>query len=79
VIIRGEQFPGLLGAPERAIRVFAGKGERLEPIPYQMDERNQWGEFVLARGKGVAPDDDEGRYDENDHGREVTRSPPRFR
>ncbi|MDP3936588.1 MAG: hypothetical protein Q8R92_00445 [Deltaproteobacteria bacterium] len=66
VVIKGEQLPAFLGSTEDKMRVFAKRDGKLRPIPYQMDERNQWGEFVLHHGKRVVPDEDSGEYDEND-------------
>ncbi len=66
VVIKGEQLPAFLGSTEDRMRVFAKRDGKLRPIPYQMDERNQWGEFVLHDGKRVVPDEDDGAYDEND-------------
>ncbi|MFQ5458761.1 MAG: hypothetical protein ACE5FC_09985 [Myxococcota bacterium] len=66
VVIKGEQLPSFLESTEGMMRVFAKRGGKLQPIPYQMDERNQWGEFVLHKGKRVVPDEDKGQYDEND-------------
>ncbi|MDP3936587.1 MAG: hypothetical protein Q8R92_00440 [Deltaproteobacteria bacterium] len=67
VVLKGEQIPKFAGATEDTIRVFANKdGSGLKPIPYQMDERNQWGEFVVIKGKRVVADEDEGAFDEND-------------
>src|SRR4030042_1943587 len=31
-----------------------------------MDERNQWGEFVVVKGKKALPDEDNGKLDDND-------------
>ena len=66
IVLKGEQVPKFEGAMEDMLRVFANTTGRLQPIPYQMDERNQWGEFVVAKGKRVVPDDDDGAFDEND-------------
>ncbi len=67
VVLKGEQIPKLAGATEETIRVFANKdGSGLKAIPCQMDERNQWGEFVVTTGKRVVPDEDDGVFDEND-------------
>ncbi len=66
VVLKGEQVPKFEGAREEMIRVFANKTGKLQPIPYQMDERNEWGEFVVVKGKRVMPDKDEGEFDEND-------------
>jgi hypothetical protein len=66
VVLKGEQVPKFEGAREETIRVFANKKGKLQAIPYQMDERNQWGEFVVVKGKRVIPDKDDGDFDEND-------------
>jgi hypothetical protein len=66
VVLKGEEVPEFAGVKEDQIRVFANKTGRLEPIPYQMDERNQWGEFVVVKGARVVLDNDDGALDEND-------------
>ncbi len=67
IVLKGEQVPRFAGATEGMLRVFANKdGKGIRPIPYQMDERNQWGEFVVIKGKRVVPDEDDGAFDEND-------------
>jgi hypothetical protein len=67
VVLKGEQVPKFEGAMEETLRVFADKdGKGIRPIPYQMDERNQWGEFVVVKGKRVVADEDDGAFDEND-------------
>jgi hypothetical protein len=66
VVLKGEQVPEFAGVTEDELRVFAAKNGKLEPIPYQMDERNQWGEFVVVKGKRVEPDEDNGKLDDND-------------
>ena len=66
IVIKGEDSPKLLGATDGELRVFAERDGKLQPIPYQMDERNQWGEFVIVHGKRVVPDEDKGKFDEND-------------
>jgi hypothetical protein len=67
VVLKGEQVPKFAGATEDMIRVYANKdGSGPKPIPCQMDERNQWGEFVVTKGKRVVPDEDDGAFDDND-------------
>jgi len=66
IVLKGEQVPEFAGAKEAELRVYARRGGRLEPIPYQMDERNQWGEFIVLKGKRVVPDEDKGAFDDND-------------
>jgi len=66
VVLKGEEVPEFAGVVEDEIRVFAAKNGKLEPIPCQMDERNQWGEFVVVKGKNALPDEDNGKLDDND-------------
>jgi hypothetical protein len=73
IVLKGEQVPDFAGAREADFRVFASRGGKLEAIPCQMDERNQWGEFVVTKGKRVTPDQDNGAFDDNDEVVFVTR------
>jgi len=66
IVLKGEEIPEFAGAKESDIRVFSSHGGKLAPIPCQMDERNQWGEFVVTQGKRVVPDGDNGVFDDND-------------
>jgi len=66
IVLKGEEIPDFAGATEADIRVFASRGGKFAPIPCQMDERNQWGEFVVTKGKRVVPDEDNGVFDDND-------------
>ena len=66
IVLKGEEVPDFAGVTERDIRVYAARGGKLQPIPCQMDERNQWGEFVVTKGKRVVADEDGGGLDEND-------------
>lgn len=52
IVLKGEQVPEFAGARETDFRVFASRGGKLEAIPCQMDERNQWGEFVVTKAAG---------------------------
>lgn len=66
IVLKGEEIPEFAGATEATIRVFASHGGKFIPIPCQMDERNQWGEFVVTKGQRVVPDEDKGAFDDND-------------
>jgi hypothetical protein len=66
IVITGEQLAQLTGLNPENIRLYAaGRGGALEPIPYQIDERDPNGDMVFTFGpkKSKDPDPD---FDEND-------------
>ncbi|MDA8139227.1 MAG: hypothetical protein M0036_11305 [Desulfobacteraceae bacterium] len=56
---------GLTGQPVAHYGLYAFKDNQLRPIPFQIDEKNKDGQFVLAHGKKAAPDEDPA-FDDND-------------
>jgi|GEM_PF-1008744 len=55
VILRGEELPGLLGAPVEQIRVYryrSGTGV-WEPVPFQIDERDEEGRSFFGAKNGL--------------------------
>ncbi len=66
VIIKGRELPGMIGRPVTGLRAFALKEERLEAIPYQVDEFDRKGRVVCPEGKDPRKDTDEGLLDAND-------------
>ncbi|MDY6822525.1 MAG: hypothetical protein SWH68_01810 [Thermodesulfobacteriota bacterium] len=65
VIATGDQTD-LCSAPISNYRLYAIKDGRMQPIPFQIDERHQNGEFVLTGGENPTTDEDEGIFDKND-------------
>jgi len=65
VQVEGVLLSALYGQRVEDIRVFALREERLEPIAFQIDERDQKGRIVLAQSAQPARDPDP-FFDEND-------------
>ncbi|MBM4258096.1 MAG: hypothetical protein FJ147_19660 [Deltaproteobacteria bacterium] len=64
--ITGQQAAQLLQQPIATIRVYAFHGERLEPTPFQIDERDHRDRWVLDHGSQSQQDDSPGVFDDND-------------
>jgi len=65
VLIQGSQLPALAGARIDRLGVFAYRGG-FAPIPFQVDERDPNGRWVLRSGPNPTQDADQGRLDAND-------------
>jgi len=50
VLVTGNLLPTALGLELEGFRLFAYRGNRLEAIPYQIDERDEEGWYVLPEG-----------------------------
>lgn len=66
VVIKGEQLKTLLGKPIASIRVAAVRANGLEPVPFQVDERDEDNEYVFTAGPDKGTDRDKGLFDAND-------------
>ncbi len=66
VLLTGEQMTPLLGNKIDHMTLFRYHNKRLEAIPFQIDERDKKGEYILTQGDDAAMDGDKGRLDEND-------------
>ncbi len=66
VVIKGEQLRTLLGKPISSIRVAAVRTNGLEPVPFQIDERDEDNEYVFTAGPDKGTDRDKGLFDAND-------------
>jgi hypothetical protein len=64
--LTGYGLKPFLGLPNDKLRLYAARGGKLEPIPFQVDERDGEGRFVLPQGKAKTVDVDGGRLDDND-------------
>jgi hypothetical protein len=66
VILQGGKLKALLGKSISNIRVYAAPQGVLIPIPYQIDERDAFNNWVLPRGPKANLDKDHELLDEND-------------
>ncbi|MCA9772086.1 MAG: hypothetical protein KC466_06735 [Myxococcales bacterium] len=62
----GKQTGDLLGRPIDRIGLFAWDGTRMEPIPFQVDERDANGRWILPEGDEPDRSDDGGRLGDLD-------------
>ena len=65
-IIEGQQIPTLLQHSTSTIQVYAFHGDRSEPIPFQIDERDNRDRWILDQGPQPKSDDSPNVFDEND-------------
>lgn len=65
-LVEGRQAPFLQHQPVSTLRVYAFHGASAVQIPFQVDERDQRGRWVLAQGPRQNRDDPPGEFDEND-------------
>ena len=56
VVIRGEALPGLLGSPLGGFRLFAAPAGKMTPVPFQIDEVDEDGLYVLPEGDEPSTD-----------------------
>ena len=66
VEVAGEDLGPLRGAPIDRLALMALRDGRLRPIPFQVDERDAGGEWVLNVGLQAGRDEDGGALDSND-------------
>jgi hypothetical protein len=66
IIVTGDQCPSLIEKPISLCGLYALQDNRIIPIPFQIDEKNKKGNFVLTAGKAKSLDDDKGMFDSND-------------
>ncbi len=66
VLIPGAQLKTFAGKPIVSLRLYAARGGQLVPVPFQIDERNRDGEYVLTEGPEKSQDEDKGLLDAND-------------
>lgn len=64
IVLRGEQIKAISHYPISMYRAFKtnAKGEA-EPIPFQIDEINQWGDYVLPEGEAITATSGNGIFD----------------
>jgi hypothetical protein len=66
VTLTGYSLKPFLGLSTGKLRLYSARGGRLVPIPFQLDERDGEGRYVLPQGKARTTDVDDGRLDDND-------------
>jgi len=59
-------FPRLLGKEVRFLRLYARRDGAFLPIPFQVDEKDAKGNFVLLSGKEANPRDANGLLDKGE-------------
>lgn len=65
-VIRGGELSPFIGKSNESLRIYANWGSGLQPIPFQIDEKNPKGLFVLDGIPANPPDEDPGKLDNND-------------
>ncbi|MHA1570112.1 MAG: hypothetical protein ACTSXZ_11640, partial [Alphaproteobacteria bacterium] len=66
VVISGKQIPTMNNRPIDQLRLYALKNGALQPVPFQIDQRDPNGELVFPLGDQPTADTDAGRFDAND-------------
>lgn len=67
VIVQGSSLPSLQGRAIANLRLMAWKDGALDAVPFQIDEKDPKGDYVMSRPDGsVDRDADNGRLDDND-------------
>ena len=66
VVVKGETLGVMLGEPVSGLRLYAWREGALHKVPFQVDERDPDGAFVLTSGPMARNDVDRGMLDFND-------------
>lgn len=66
IIVKGQFLRNYSGVPIPQLALFAYKNNSLDPIPFQIDERDPKGRLVMMGGKTAGKDIDNGKLDAND-------------
>lgn len=66
LVLPGDLVSLFHGLPIHHLRLLAHDGRRLAVIPFQIDERDPEGNFILTGGQSAGTDIDNGRFDYND-------------
>ncbi len=66
ILLEGREIPFLHGQPLAAIQVFACRSNTLTPIPFQIDERDRRGRWVITAGPRPSRDNKPDIFDAND-------------
>ncbi len=66
ILLTGYDLKSFLGLPVDKLRLYAARGGKLEPVVFQVDERDSTGRYVLPEGEAKTSDVDSGLLDDND-------------
>ncbi len=66
IVLEGSALPFLSGLSLSQMQVFTFRHAALTPIPFQIDERDRRGRWVIKAGPRPSQDDQPGRFDSND-------------
>lgn len=66
IIVKGRGGGPLAERPIAGIRVYAWRQGRLQPIPFQIDEKTKDGDFIFPNGKEKDPGEGDGKFNGND-------------
>jgi hypothetical protein len=66
LVLSGDLLSLFHGVQNRNVRLFSHNGKQFSVIPFQIDERDPEGEFVLTDGEAASQDVDNGLFDYND-------------
>lgn len=66
VVLSGDLLPGLVGTPVNRIALFRWTGSVLEPIPFQIDPKDDEDRYILPHPTDAKPFIDTGLFDAND-------------
>ncbi len=66
IIIKGSQITEALGKPILKYGLYALKNSVVGPVPFQIDEVDDKGNFILTHGENKSLDKDNGVFDSND-------------
>jgi len=66
LVLPGDLISLFHGVQNRHLRLFSHNGNQFSIIPFQIDERDPEGEFILTNGEAAGKDVDNGLFDHND-------------
>jgi hypothetical protein len=66
VVVEGHRFPADLRGPIEQLSLLRLRGGILEPVPFQIDERDEDLQLALPNGPAASHDESPGRFDDND-------------
>ena len=64
--VSGKQLSRFEGVPIKQLSLLALKDGKLSSIPFQVDERDRKGHYIMTSGKRAGKDEDGGKLDAND-------------
>jgi hypothetical protein len=66
VTVEGREFPAAFRIAVGRLTVWRSTGGALQPVPFQVDERDQKGQLALPNGPEPSQDESPGVFDDND-------------